>query len=160
MLVLGRVCVLFRWLDTLIIIWEYDDWFLGYHFPTPPKKDPSEPRSKKPGPTFYWKPGWLMTGSLCHGLWNNALYNWVVFDPLYNPTNQGCFHCSREEKHPRKLQHTRYRTPVRQSPGNANYERNPLNKPVVKGCSGCVPKVCRNNLRKQRLTVEKKSGGL
>ena len=21
----------------------------------------------------------------------NALYKWVVFHPLYNPTNQGCF---------------------------------------------------------------------
>ena len=26
----------------------------------------------------------------------NALYNWVGFHPLYNPTNQGFFHCSSE----------------------------------------------------------------
>ena len=35
-------------------------------------------------------PGWFMTGSLCHGLWNNPCIG-VVFHPLYNPTNQGPF---------------------------------------------------------------------
>ena len=29
----------------------------------------------------------------------------------------------------------------------ANYERIPLYQPIGKGCSGCVPKVCWNNLR-------------
>ena len=35
-------------------------------------------------------PGWLMTGSLCHGLLQ-SLYNWVGFHPLYNQTNRGLF---------------------------------------------------------------------
>ena len=37
----------------------------------------------------------------------NALYNWVGFHPLYNPTNQGFFHCSIEKplkKKTRKLE--------------------------------------------------------
>ena len=50
-----------------------------------------EPRKK----TFLLSiiPGWLIGGSLIM-VYYNALYNWVVFDPLYNPTNQGFFHCS------------------------------------------------------------------
>ena len=33
-------------------------------------------------------PGWLMTGSLFHGLLS-SLYNWLVFHPLYNPKQPG-----------------------------------------------------------------------
>ncbi len=34
---------------------------------------------------------WLVEkyGSWNNGLWNKYLYKWVVFHPLYNPTNQG-----------------------------------------------------------------------
>ena len=41
----------------------------------------------------------------------------------------------------------RYRTPVRQSPKPPTMKGIPCFQPVGKGCSGCVPKVCWNNLR-------------
>ena len=41
--------------------------------------------------TYYFSlnPGWLIPGSLCHGLWNNPyiyIYLGSGFHPLYNPT--------------------------------------------------------------------------
>ncbi len=50
--------------------------FLGCH----------EPR--KNTPTFYCT-GWLI--GILIMVYYNALYNWVVCHPLYNPTNQGFF---------------------------------------------------------------------
>ena len=54
-----------------------------------------------------------------------------------------------------------YNTPVEHTPGNppfAHYERNPFTAPVGKGCSGCVPKVCWNNLREELFENHWKSG--
>ena len=47
---------------------------------------------KKPGPTFHYT-GWLI-GILISWFIKNSPYNWVVFHPLYQTTNQGLFHCS------------------------------------------------------------------
>ena len=46
---------------------------------------------EKNPPTFYYT-GWLI--GILMMVYYNALYNWVVFHPLCNPTNQGFFHCS------------------------------------------------------------------
>ena len=46
---------------------------------------------EKKTPTFHYT-GWLIGILLM--VYYNALYNWVVCHPLYNPTNQGFFHCS------------------------------------------------------------------
>ena len=36
----------------------------------------------------------ILDGLILIMVYYNALYNWIVFHPLYNPTNQGFFHCS------------------------------------------------------------------
>ena len=44
-----------------------------------------EPWKKKNGvPYFPWSTSCLMTGSLCHGLWNNPPHTWVAFHPKKN----------------------------------------------------------------------------
>ncbi len=53
---------------------------------------PCEPW-KKNDPTFHWITGCLRTGSLLSWFIRNYLYDWVVFHPLYQTTNQGPF-CS------------------------------------------------------------------
>ena len=52
---------------------------------------------------------------------------------------------------PRKVQHTPRAHPVRQSPGNANYEKNPDLWPVGKSLGVCSSSVCWNNLRIEQL---------
>ena len=48
----------------------------------------NEPRKKKP-PTFYYT-GWLI-GILISWFVIMPQYNWIVFHPLYNPTNHSVF---------------------------------------------------------------------
>ena len=57
-----------------------------------------EPKKQKP-PTFIYFPlYWLFNRDLSNGLLKSP-YNWAVFDPLYNPTNQGPFFRGSFEEH-------------------------------------------------------------
>ena len=56
-------------------------WFLLYLFTWATKKK-----------TYYFPLYWLVNQDPYNGLLSSlSLYNWVVFHPLYNPTNQGFF---------------------------------------------------------------------
>ena len=48
-----------------------------------------EPRKKKKPSYFPLNPGCLMTGSLCHGLWNNPYFNWVGISSPISPNQPG-----------------------------------------------------------------------
>ena len=56
--------------------------------------NPQTPLSHEKNPPTFYDIGWLI--GILTMVYYNALHNWVVFHPLYNPTNQGFFHCSPE----------------------------------------------------------------